>query len=452
VTGGKAPDLPAPAESGAPASSSPVETLRRAAGGDAPAAAGHAAVRELLAAADAPPPARRARRPRPPAASYEAAIDAAGRDLEARLEARARLRARAEEAAERIDELRRQSQTEALHSAFYLAADVADATVEALVRRSDRRALDRPVEAVALARIAVALVASRRLAASPPPDAEDLEALALRALAEAHYRAGDLVEADRALARARTAFEHGSRPPGLEGDLCRVEAEIRSDQSRFVEARKLAQRAVKLFRRAGDRTSEARATISLALKYYYEGEPEKAHAETERGLALLDPQSDGRLRLAALFNRVFWWNDAGRHDLARAALPALTELAKRDGSATDRMRLAWLEARIAAEEDDLDRAIELFRTVLDKQLELEVVYDSATVAFELAALLLEQGRTAEVLALADTVARVFATQRVAPEMAASLLLAADALRRGAAVEEALRLMVEGHRHGPPPPH
>ena len=422
-----------------------VSTLRKAVAGRASPAEARVAVRSMLRG---DPQVARERDAVDLDASYGAAIDGAVRGVALRLDDRTRERERAAALARKVEEVFRVSPNEARRQAGAASPDLVPVFLRALCATSDAAALETPKVAVGLAEIATDL-AKRYAGEAPSAEWAECLAAALRALGEAHFRAGDLVEAERALVQARTAFAQGTFSPALDGELLRLEAEIRSDQSRFTEARRLAQRAVRRFRRAGERTAESRATISLALKWYYEGELERALATTERALGLLDPKRDGRLYFAAEFNRAFWQNDAGQHDEARAAIPRVTELVERHGSASDRIRFSWLEARIVAREGDLERAVELYQVVLARSLELEVLYDSATVAFELAILLLELGRAAEVLPLAETVARVFATQGAAPEAGAAVLLAADALRRGAAAQEALRLLRERERRGKP---
>ena len=422
-----------------------VSTLRKAVAGRASPAEARVAVRSMLRGDPEFPVERDAV---DLDEGYGAAIDEAARGVALLLDDRARERERAAALARKVEEVFRVSPNEARRLAGTSPPNLVPAFLRALSGISDAAALEAPKVAVGLAEIAVELATRYE---GDPPSAEWAESLAtaLRALGEAHFRAGDLVEAERALVQARAAFAQGTFSPALDGELLRLEAEVRSDQSRFTEARRLAQRAVRRFRRAGERAAEARATISLALKWFYEGELERALETTDRALGLLDLERDGRLRFAAEFNRVFWLNDSGMHEEARAALPRIAELVERHGGRSDRIRLAWLEARIVAREGDLERAVELYRDVLAQCLELEVLYDSATVAFELAILLLELGRAAEVLPLAETVARVFATQGAAPEAGAAVLLAADALRRGAAAQEALRLLRERERRGRP---
>jgi len=427
----------------------PFATLRAAVAGRASREQGREAVYRLLAAAaaeDERPPRRRGRA-MPPAAEdreYEAALDAALENLPDRLAERARLRAEATAIAAELAELGRVSPAAARARAAASSAELRAATVAELVRLADAAASDDPAHAIVLSGVAVAAAEAAR---PTPTDlaAHDTRAVARRALAEAAFRGGDLIAADGALGEARRLAGHGTRDPLLRAELLRVESEIRCDQSRFVESRRLAERSVALFHYAGDRRREARGRLSLALKLAFEDRLADALAENELARSMLDAGCDGRWLLATEFNRAYWLNDAGDTAAAHAALPRLAELVAEHGKALDRVRIDWLRARIAAAEGELASAAELYRPVLARCLELDTLYDSATVALELAVVLLELGRADEVLPLADSVAPIFRAQGVEPEAAAAVILAAESLRQGVAAREVLAELVAASR-------
>jgi tetratricopeptide (TPR) repeat protein len=414
---------------------SALDDLRAAVAGRLPREAGRDAVYRLLVAdrSGADPD-------RVPDRACEAAIDQALDGLPERLDARERERAAATTLATLLEVVGHVSPGEARARAAGVDAALRPALVRELVRLADAAALDEPAHGVVLAGVAVAAAEAARPGAHEL-EAHDLRAEARRSLAEAAFRGGDLLAAEGALGEARRLAGLGTRDPLLRGELLRVEAEIRCDQSRFAEARRLAQRSVALFRHHGDRRREGRGRVSLALKLAYEGRLDESVAEAGRAIALIDPELDGRWLLAAEFNRAYWLDDAGDTAAARAALPRLVELVAAHGKALDRVRLDWLRARMAAAEGDLATAAELYRPVLERCLELETIYDSATVALELAVVLLELGRADEVLPLADTVAPIFRAQGVEPEAAAAVILAAESLRRGVAAREVLTQLV-----------
>jgi tetratricopeptide (TPR) repeat protein len=410
-----------------------VDTLRAAVAGRISRAAGREAVYRMLADSEE----RLTETASPPEdAALAAACDAALRLLPPRLAEHDELRERAAATAERLEEIARVSPAEGRSRAAGLAPADRRAVVEALIRRADEVALDEPSHAIVLAGVAVSAAEAANPRGWERRD-HDLRAAARRALAEAAYRSGDLLAADGALAEAKRLARGGTLDPVLRADLLRLEAEIRSDQSRFGEACRLARRSLRLLRHAGETRREARGRLSLAIKLECDGRLAEALAENEAALRLIDAERDGRWVLAAEFNRAHWLNDAGDTAAARAALPRLADLAARHGRVTDRVRLDWLAARIAAQEGDLERALEIYRPVLDRCLELETVHDSALAALELAVVLLRLGRADEVLPLADTVAPIFRAQGVEPEAAAAVLLAAESLRRGVAATDVL---------------
>jgi len=419
----------------------PVATLRAAVAGRVPSSEGRDAVYRLLAAGDRSRERNGDKRGKPNAVSdrdeYDSAFDAALRTLPERIDAAVARQLRAAELAERVVTVSRVSPAEARILAVAVPAELLGALVRELAERAEAISLDSPPHAITVAGIAVAAAEQGR-----PDEADrrrsDIRALARLALADAAYRGGDLIAAEGALRESARLAALGSRDPLLRAETLRVASKIRSDQSRHAEACRLAQRSVAIFHRHHEARREARGRISLAVKLFLAGRPDEALRELDRARPLIDERRDGRLLLALEFNRAFWHTDIGEPQPARRALPRLAELVARHGKAKDRVRLDWLAARAAALEGDPARAVELYRPVLDTCLELDTAYDSATVALELALLLLELGRSAEVLPLADAIAPIFRAQGVEPEAAAAVILAAESLRQGVAAHEVLR--------------
>jgi len=424
----------------------PLATLRAAVAGRAPKEEGRAAVYRLLAGADRESSRRTPRGSRRPEAGdeYDAAFEAALRTLPERVESAVALQARASDFADRISTIARVSPAEARAATAGMPAQLLGPFVRELVDRVETLAPEAPAHAIALAGVAVAAAESGR-----PDEVDrrrsDIRALAKLSLAAAAQRGGDLVAAEGALRDSARLATLGTRDPLLRAETLRVESKIRSDQSRDTEARRLAQRSVAIFHRHHETRREARGRISLAIKFFHEGRPSDALRELDRARLLIDERQDGRLLLAIEFNRAFWHTEIDEPAPARRALPQLRDLIAAHGMAKDRVRLDWIEARITAQEGDLERSTELYRPVLERCLELDTIHDSAVVALELAVLLLELGRGSEVLTLADTVAPIFEAQGVAPEAAAAVILAAASLRQGVTAHEVLRSLAAQRR-------
>jgi tetratricopeptide (TPR) repeat protein len=88
----------------------------------------------------------------------------------------------------------------------------------------------------------------------------------------------------------------------------------------------------------------------------------------------------------------------------------------------DRLKLRWLEGRIDAGLGRPARALEALSAVRAAFARLENRYSEALVSLELAALYLEQGRTAEVKSLAVQMERIFLDQGVHEEARKALEL------------------------------
>ncbi len=116
-------------------------------------------------------------------------------------------------------------------------------------------------------------------------------------------------------------------------------------------------------------------------------------------------------------------------------------LAERLGEELDLTRVAWLEGKAAAglgRPAEAQAAFERARRVFRQR---ELAYDYAQVSLELAELLLEQGRAAEVSTLAEEMLWIFRAQGVAREALAALRLFCNAARREAATAELARRVV-----------
>ncbi|HVT16588.1 MAG TPA: hypothetical protein VHQ90_10485 [Thermoanaerobaculia bacterium] len=162
------------------------------------------------------------------------------------------------------------------------------------------------------------------------------------------------------------------------------------------------------------------------------GQFEAAIVSLQEVLPLLGGAREPRLFWIARFNLLELLVGAGRHEEAETLLREVAELAPGFASRLDRLRLRWLDGRIAAGRGRIDRAIALLRQVRADFAREGISYDAALVSLELAALLAERRATAEVKALARHLVPVFRAQGVRREA-----LAALALFRRAAEEEAV---------------
>lgn len=108
------------------------------------------------------------------------------------------------------------------------------------------------------------------------------------------------------------------------------------------------------------------------------------------------------------------------------------------GKALDRLRVRWLEGRIAEGLGKPSEAVAAFQEVWQAFADRGISFDAALAALELAALQLELGRTREVRALAGNALPIFAAQTFPREVLASAHLFWSAAKREEATATAAR--------------
>jgi tetratricopeptide (TPR) repeat protein len=250
----------------------------------------------------------------------------------------------------------------------------------------------------------------------------------------------DLPGAEEAMTRAWKLWEAG----GPEGEgileeawLPGLEATLRRDQRRLSEALEQINRALSLER------GEIRAQILLAKSGILEmmGDPEGSTAVLREAAPLINAGREPRLAFGLRFNLLVNFCRLGKAADAEPGLPEVRELAKRLGEGLDLTRVVWLEGKIAAGLGRTGEAYAAFQQVRREFTARELAYDGALVSLELALLLLEQGRAAEVRGLAGEMVWIFRAQGVHRETLAALQLFWDAARKEEATAELARRVV-----------
>jgi tetratricopeptide (TPR) repeat protein len=234
--------------------------------------------------------------------------------------------------------------------------------------------------------------------------------------------------ADTALAEAKRLWHAGEDLPGLldPGRLLDLEASLRRDQRRFEEARQLLEDAGSVSHCPG------RIFINKGFTLEVMGEYERAVEVLHQAEGVVEQQGDPRLSYMRKFNLAVNLTHLGRCSEAAALLGEVRELATELGDRVFLIRTTWLEGRIAAGLGQLEEARALLAQARQAFAERQSSYDVALALLEEAALLLEEGRAAEVKALAPELARVFEGKGVHREALAALRLFQEAAEREAA--------------------
>lgn len=315
---------------------------------------------------------------------------------------------------------------------------------ELLIRQSCQTAPEEAFEALHLANLAVHV--ADQLSGREPFEEEwvcQLRSLAWAALGNACRVQGDLVAAEKSFETSDAWWAEGTADSedalGYEPVILDLKAPLLLAQRCFPEALHLLDRAVALFLEGDpehrDPHLAGRSLITKAGVLIEKGDSESAIEILKKANGLIDPDRDPRLLLCVRHNLVDNLSKMGRHTEAAGLLPDLRELAAAHGSAPDRLRLHWVEGRVAAGCGDHDRARTLLAEVRQTFLSDGNVYEAALATLDLVIPDLQEGKTAGVRELVDEMVTVFRDHDVPREALAALLLFQEATRHDTATAD-----------------
>ncbi|HEX5717596.1 MAG TPA: hypothetical protein VF179_15665 [Thermoanaerobaculia bacterium] len=312
------------------------------------------------------------------------------------------------------------------------------AVCELLVERSFAEGFQDPGRARELAELAVqvadrldALVYGRSVV-------QDFRARAWAYLGNARRLGSDLKGAEEAISLAEYFSEEGSADPLEEARLLDLRASLLGDQGRLEEAAGLLDVVIDIHEDIRDTHRQGRALISKGLFLAYAGQPEQGLDWISRGLELIRGEQEPRLVLMANHNIAWCLTDCGRAEDAQRHLDGMRHLYDGFSDPWTRLRLGWLEARIAVGLGRREEAESKLRELRDTFVEHRLGYDASIVTLDLAALYLEQGRTAEVRRLAEEALPVLLAQDIHREAMAALI----AFHQATEIERATPGMVQ----------
>jgi tetratricopeptide (TPR) repeat protein len=251
----------------------------------------------------------------------------------------------------------------------------------------------------------------------------------------------DLPKADEAIGRAWKLWEAGAPgDPGLlnKAMLPWIEAALRRDQRRFPEALKRIEEALALA------AGELRGEILLSKSAIFQilGSPGDSAAALSEAAPWIDPVSQPRPAFGVRFNLLVDLCLLERFEEAELGLPEVQALALRLGEELDLTRVVWLNGKIAY---GLGRLIDAQSAFEQAQLVFRrrgLVLNYALVSLELAAILLGQGRTADVRTMAAEMLKIFRTQKIEREALAALRLFCDSAQHESATSELAQQIVK----------
>jgi tetratricopeptide (TPR) repeat protein len=266
---------------------------------------------------------------------------------------------------------------------------------------------------------------------------QDFRARAWAYLGNARRLGSDLPGAEKALCLAEYYSEEGSADPLEEARILDLKASLLGDQGHLEEAAALLDVVVDIYEDVRDVHRQGRALISKGLFLAYACRPEEGLDWISRGLLLIHAEQEPRLVLMAHHNIAWCLTDCGRAGDAHRHLDGVRHLYDGFSDPWTRLRLGWLEARIAAGLGRHDEAETKLQELRRAFVEQNLGYDASLATLDLAALYLDQGRTEEVRRLAQEALPVLLAQDIHREAMAALI----AFERATEIEHTTPRMV-----------
>jgi tetratricopeptide (TPR) repeat protein len=299
-----------------------------------------------------------------------------------------------------------------------------------LIEESHETGFQDTRRAVELARLAVQL--SDLLTAEDCGGGDFRESLRARAwahLGNAFRINSRLDEAESALAVAEELLNGGRVGIHDRARVLALVASLRRAQQRFGEALLLFDRVVVIYKKLGQWNLLGRTLLQKSLVCGEAGDGELEMSLLRQALDLIDPQTDARLFLAARHNLIHALHESGRSREAFALLFHTRPLYLKMGDRMNLLKLRWLEGVVSSGLQRLEQAEAAFREVREGYANLGLDYDAALASIELASLYALQGRTADVLRVAEETLAIFQSHNTHREALAALLVLCNAARR-----------------------
>jgi tetratricopeptide (TPR) repeat protein len=167
-------------------------------------------------------------------------------------------------------------------------------------------------------------------------------------------------------------------------------------------------------------------------------DPEEALKVLAQAARVIDGERFPRLLFGLQFNRAASLTRLGRAAEAEALLDEIRALAERLRNETDLVKTVWLQANVDAGLGRRQQAIQGLEQVRCDFETMENPYDYGLASLDLALLFREEGRFADIEALATRMLSIFKTLKVGREALSSVILLQEAARNRTLTTEMIR--------------
>ena len=296
---------------------------------------------------------------------------------------------------------------------------------ERLLAEARRLLTTRPHRTRFLLKLAVGLAAHLDPLRYGAPQVETAKVRSWSHLGNIERVLGDFEAAEKAFRRAEFHYWQSDLDPLDEATLLELKAVLRRHQSRFDEALELMEGAISICGEVNERHRQGRAELGRAVIHLYSGKPELAAAGFGACLQRIDPAVEPQLPALCLINQILCLTEADQGEEAELLLPEArrqTEAVLLDESDHLRLRMRWIEARVDLSLGRLDPAESALRALQERFLADAMPVDAAFVTLDLAAVLVQAGRTVETRELVEEMIPVFQSLQIQREALAALIV------------------------------
>jgi tetratricopeptide (TPR) repeat protein len=308
------------------------------------------------------------------------------------------------------------------------------ALVERCCEESELSASSNLKQAASWARLAMVVA---RFVTGPADWLSRVRAYALAHWANVLRVQGKLQEADARLEEAKVLWEAGSDPTGVldPGRLLDLEGSLRRAQRRFKDALSLFDHAATVTR-FPERVLMKKGTACDVM-----GDFQQAATVYLKALPLVDRRGDPRFKNMLRLNLSSALCHVSRYGEAAELVEEVQRSPEGLGK-IDLARIPWLEGRILAGLGNPTEARRLLAKARQKFAAESMSYDLALALLEEAGLLLAEGRSREVKALALELAKIFETKGVHPEALNALQVFEEAVHQEEATADLARRILQ----------
>lgn len=311
-----------------------------------------------------------------------------------------------------------------------------------VLREANRARRPDPRRAEHLARLALEIHPQLDAAVYGARLLRDRGAMAWGYLASALRAQGRLLEADQALREGEGLLPEDPREALDETAWLRLfRASVSRDRGHFETALEAAREARGLFQILGDRPHTAWTEVLTAELLADLGHEEKALTDLGRFLEEASREEVGDpVYLAAVQHLITSLARAGRGQEAYGWLGALDEVSAAFPEPRNQACILWTKGLVYEALDELEASARILRRVRGALIDHGFAFLAALASLDLAAVLLDLGRSSEVLPLAEEMVPILQSVRVERKTLAAVLVFVESLRREQATSEAARAL------------